>query len=44
MKDKITYLEVESGKKYPLIFTLNVMEDIQDKYETLQNWIDLVSK
>lgn len=30
----ITIKEVE----YPLAFTLNVMEEIQDKYGTLNNW------
>jgi hypothetical protein len=26
------------GKKYKLVFNLNVMEVIQDKYGTLENW------
>ena len=26
------------GKKYKLVFNLNVMEVIQDKYRTLENW------
>jgi len=41
MNDKITYLETTKGN-YPLIFTLNVMEAIQDKYESLDKWKKLV--
>ena len=26
------------GKEYKLVFNLNVMEVIQDKYGTLENW------
>ena len=42
MKNTITHLETENGTKYPMIFTLNVMEMIQDKYETLDKWTELV--
>jgi len=42
MKDKITYLEMTDGTKYPLIFTLNVMEEIQDEYGSLDKWMELV--
>ena len=42
MKEKITYLETSNGIKYPLIFTLNVMEEIQDEYESLEKWMDLI--
>ena len=40
MKDiekKITY----NGKEYLIVFNLNVMEEIQEKYGTLQKWGDL---
>jgi len=42
MKDKITYLETSDGTKYPLIFTLNVMEEIQEKYGSLDKWMELI--
>ena len=29
------------GKIYPLVFTLNVMEEIQEEYETIDKWGDL---
>lgn len=29
------------GVIYPLVFNLNVMEEIQDKYETIERWGDL---
>ena len=41
MIDKITYLETDS-EKFPLAFTLNVMESIQDEYETLSQWSELI--
>ncbi len=41
MIDKITYLETDS-EKFPLAFTLNVMEALQDEYETLSNWSELI--
>ena len=44
MKDKITYLETSNGTKYPLIFTLNVMEAIQDKYGSLDKWMELIKE
>ena len=34
---KITY----KGKDYKLVFNLNVMEQIQDEYKTLDNWGNL---
>lgn len=37
MKNKIYYLETET-KKYPLVFNLNVMEEIQEAYGTLSKW------
>lgn len=41
MIDKITHLETED-KKYPMAFTLNVMEAIQEKYGTLDKWSKLI--
>lgn len=40
MKEKITYLD--EAKEYPIIFTLNVMETIQDKYGSLEKWQELI--
>lgn len=37
MKEISKTLEYK-GKKYKLVFNLNVMEVIQDKYGTLENW------
>ena len=37
MKEISKTLEYK-GKKYNLVFNLNVMEVIQDKYGTLENW------
>lgn len=34
LSSKITY----KGKDYKLVFNLNVMEEIQDEYETIDNW------
>ena len=39
MEQKIAYLETEK-KKYPLVFNLNVMEEIQEIYGSMQNWAD----
>lgn len=41
MIDKITYLETNS-EKFPLAFTLNVMESIQNEYGTLSEWSELI--
>lgn len=41
MIDKITYLETDS-EKFPLAFTLNVMEALQDEYGTLSEWSKLI--
>lgn len=43
MIDKINYLEIES-EKYPLVFSLNVMEAIQDKYGSIDKWSSLIQK
>ena len=37
MKERSETLEYE-GKEHKLVFNLNVMEVIQDKYGTLENW------
>ena len=42
MKEKMTYLEMSDGIKYPMIFTLNVMEDIQAEYGSLDKWMEQI--
>ena len=42
MKDFYSELEL-NGKKYVLCFDLNVMEAIQAKYKTIENWSDLTN-
>ena len=37
MKDTIAYIETEK-KKYPIVFNLNVMEEIQEQYGSLDAW------
>ena len=37
MKNTIVYIETERGN-YPLVFNLNVMEEIQEQYGSLDNW------
>ena len=37
MKNTVVYIEA-GGKKYPLAFNLNVMEEIQEHYGTLDAW------
>ena len=41
MLDKIVYLE-DGEIRYPMAFTMNVMEAIQDEYGTIQSWGKLV--
>ena len=43
MIDKITYLETDS-EKFPLAFTLNVMEALQEEYGTLSELSELNKK
>lgn len=43
MLDKINYLET-SEEKFPMVFTLNVMESIQEKYGTIEAWSDLIQR
>lgn len=40
MKNTIVYIETEK-KKYPLVFNLNVMEEIQEQYGSLDKWGEL---
>lgn len=41
---KEMYGEIEyKGKKYLLAFNLNVMEEIQEEYKTLDKWSELTS-
>lgn len=37
MKDVISYIELEN-EKYPVVFNLNVMEEIQELYGSMQKW------
>ncbi len=37
MKNKIIHIEIDD-KKIPLIFNLNVMEEIQEQYGSLEKW------
>lgn len=37
MKDYKFEFEID-GARYPLIFNLNVMEAIQERYNTIENW------
>ena len=39
---KNTYQTIEyKGKKYKLVFDMNVMEEIQEKYESIEKWGEL---
>lgn len=40
MQEKINHIKVNEIE-YPLVFNLNVMEKIQDKYDTMENWGNL---
>lgn len=41
MQNKLTYIETEK-RKYPIVFNLNVMEEIQEKYGSMSNWGGIV--
>ena len=43
LKDVFSEIEYK-GKSYKLYFNLNVMEEIQEKYGTFDNWTDLVGR
>ena len=40
MQEKIKHINAD-GTEYPIVFNLNVMEKIQEKYETLEKWGEL---
>lgn len=40
MQEEMKHIKV-NGIEYPLVFNLNVMEKIQEKYETIENWGNL---
>ena len=42
MKNARVYIETEK-KKIPLVFNLNVMEEIQEKYVTLGKWGEITT-
>lgn len=42
MKNTVVYIETEE-KRYPIVFNLNVMEEIQEQYGSLDNWGKLTS-
>lgn len=42
MKSTIVYIKTEK-KEYPLVFNLNVMEEIQEAYGSLERWGELTS-
>ena len=37
MKNTVVYIETEK-RNYPLVFNLNVMEEIQEQYGSLEKW------
>ena len=41
MQNKITYIE-SNDKKYPIVFNINVMEEIQEAYGSLSAWGSIV--
>ena len=43
MLNKINYLETKT-ERYPLVFTLNVMEAIQEKYGSIEAWSNLIQR
>ena len=43
MLNKMNFIETEN-EKYPLMFTLNVMEKIQEEYGSIEKWSNLVKK
>ena len=42
MKDTVVYIETED-KKYPLVFNLNVMEEIQEQYGSVKRWGEITA-
>lgn len=41
MQNKLTYIEAK-GKRYPIVFNINVMEEIQEAYGSLSAWGSIV--
>ena len=37
MQNKLTYIEA-NGERYPIVFNINVMEEIQEAYGTISSW------
>lgn len=37
MKNKLSYIETEN-RKYPVVFNINVMEEIQEAYGSISKW------
>lgn len=37
MQNKLSYIEA-NGRKYPIVFNINVMEEIQEAYGTISKW------
>lgn len=37
MKNAVVYIETKN-RNYPIVFNLNVMEEIQEQYGSLDNW------
>ena len=37
MQNKLTYIEA-NGRNYPIVFNINVMEEIQEAYGSISNW------
>jgi hypothetical protein len=42
MIDKLKYIETES-EKYPVVCTINVLEAIQNEYESIEKWQEELS-
>ena len=41
MNNKISYLETKK-RKYPMVFNINVLEELQTEYGSFQKWGDVV--
>lgn len=41
MQNKLTYIE-NNGRKYPIVFNINVMEEIQEAYGSVGAWGEIV--
>ena len=38
MKNTVVFIEIDDKKKIPMVFNLNVMEEIQEQYGSLDKW------